>query len=519
MSSATETATFALNIDASQADAQLAKTRTAAIGLGGGFSGLTGNLEKLDRAEREASKALSGLGGAMGGMNAGVRNAVGGIGDLAGLLSGGGALGIGLAAAAAGVSYLTKKWEEEAQAAFDAIDKQYSTIDSLIGKMKEAEGVRLGIDKQLAGPESKKEVLNRMKVEQEQFRKTIAAAQSDVDAVNSRGADSLGGVAAGELRQRVVFLKRTADEYRDAALGQYELLVRAEEDAAKKGGARVVHAEQKGWLQAFGAAAKKMHAERVASYAELNDHTSMGLVGPGASNSEFARGSMVRGGQFGVERDPEYQAEQLKQEKLLAMREDYSFAARDVWKEEQSEFASLGMASTSLLIGSFQGYLDAKIAGSKYAEEMMAADVLKGVGQQLVGFGTMYGFKGLGYLIDSAGADPRGYALMALGVAATGAGIGMGAGGTAISVGVASKQAQDDQASQVRRDRQGERERGTGRQGRRGGGGSSRGGGGGGVTVNVNYGFGGPPSERDARVIGRVVDRVNRRGLGGGVNL
>lgn len=173
-------------------------------------------------------------------------------------------------------------------------------------------------------------------------------------------------------------------------------------------------------------------------------------------------------------------AQKLASDRLLALRR------MQVEQEFQSDAVDLGKSTFGVLTAMSQTYFDEQVTGSKYSAEIAAAYALKAIGDQLVGFGTQQIFKGTALLIESAGADPRGYGLVALGGVAISAGVGMGAGSAKISADVSAKQSADSAS----------KDRGVNSGGGRGGGG---GGGGEQVVFVNNYGVYGPSPEDSAR--------------------
>lgn len=165
-----------------------------------------------------------------------------------------------------------------------------------------------------------------------------------------------------------------------------------------------------------------------------------------------------------------------------------------------NEIGELATKSTELAIGLGQDYVNAKIEGAENAEAEVAAQFLKGIGNQLVGIGTKNLIEGAGMSIASGGLDPRGPALIGLGGLAIATGIAMGAGGTAIA-----HTAAGGQIGKPLPDRESATDRGASPR-------SSRGGGDGGpLVINISYGVGGPLPEDTAREIARVQRTGNRR--------
>lgn len=106
-----------------------------------------------------------------------------------------------------------------------------------------------------------------------------------------------------------------------------------------------------------------------------------------------------------------------------------------------ADVMGLAQSSTSALVSTTQGYIQAKIAGgeeAKNAEKIAGAEALKAIGDQLVGFGIMQTFKAAAYAIESGGFDPRAAGLAATGGAAIAVGVGLGAASAGITASIPS---------------------------------------------------------------------------------
>lgn len=104
---------------------------------------------------------------------------------------------------------------------------------------------------------------------------------------------------------------------------------------------------------------------------------------------------------------------------------DESAARYDMWAGRVQQ--SFNIVFDAVLNG-----LEAMVNGEEFAAEKMAADVLKGIGKQLIGMGIKDAFEGGSRIFRSYGADATGYELLAQGAAEIGAGAAMMAGGLAI---------------------------------------------------------------------------------------
>jgi hypothetical protein len=486
MSGATESLTFALAVDASQADAQLARTRAGAMNLGGGFGSVTSNLEKLDRAEREVSKGLRGLSGAMGGLSTQTINAIGPLGDIAGMMSGG-ALTIGLAAAADSVALLTKHWEKEAEARMRAIDAQFAQFDAINAVTKRMYSEIEGLRKDLAPEATAKDIYAGMEREQDAIDVKLAelrAADRDVS-------------AAG----------RAGHAARDAEIKQYEKQRSLLEEIANLKVAK---------MGKDAAALKPIRSEPRAGGA------------PGGGGDEYdpeiafleyqAKLNQEATDFKNKKRMEDFEAQQRAEQEMLdaeKKRHDervlLAQEANDKIVASYSGMATeIGEGAFSNLVGAGQSAIDDIVSGQEYAAERAMAAFMRSTGQQIVGVGTKAVWEGI---TMNAVVPGSGVPAMAAGAAAIAAGIGMGAAGSAMTASMSRADAQNAGRGTLSRDREMMNERGTG---------SVRGGGGGGggrgsaapVNVTVNYGVGGPPAEDTAREVARAIEKAHRRGFG-----
>lgn len=468
MTQATETLTFDLQINAGQAEQQLAKTRGAAQSLGGSVGGLSKGLESLDKAEREASKALRGISGSMGGLSNAAINAIGPIGDVAGLLSGGGALGIALASAAAGVAWLTKKWEEELAAQDAAIEKQYERINGVIDETKR-------LEKELAsivGPkaQSAQEIW-------EESQKKVAEINEQI------------------RKLRVELAKVDADSQAQKATREAELknLQKQAELYERIANAKI------GKLNSGAPTAPRAVAAPTAKGEQLDFSADLGPLIDYHDKWNDIEADLVLSQQrkiIGLEKD--------WADERVQIHEDANQKIAASWVDTYGGVMSSVMMSAS---GTFFDFLEAQAAGQEYAADRMAAALLRATGEQLLGLSIKNGLEGLGMLFLG---DPRGGGLLAVAGLEASAGLAMGATGAAWGGSISKANAAATSAPTTDAART---DRGTGGRMRASGGSQS-----GGATYVFNYGFG-PPSERDARAMARVIGRADRNRLNRGVSL
>ena len=197
--------------------------------------------------------------------------------------------------------------------------------------------------------------------------------------------------------------------------------------------------------------------------------------------------------------DEATQAAMLSTERQKAMWQDLGYTVRSTAGVMATDMQTLGKGAFSSLVGSAQTYFVALASGEKHAAEIASAAFLSSTGDKLVGFGTEATFKGAGYLIDSAGLDPRGYAMLGLGAAAIGAGIGMGAAAGAVTASIPKDAGKAPKIGTAG--------------GSRGGGGIGGGSSGEGVRYVFNYGIAGPQPDETAREVARQLRRGHSRGF------
>ena len=153
---AVEQVGLALSMDLSAANREIAKTRENALTLGGG-------LEKIDRASMAAAKGIGAMGPALGTLSRSSSDVLRGLGDVAGLIGSGGALGIGLGLAAVGVSKLVDAWTASERAAKSAAEEAVRSAKTITESINESiEGIELAKTKAETGLTDTAEARARM---------------------------------------------------------------------------------------------------------------------------------------------------------------------------------------------------------------------------------------------------------------------------------------------------------------------------------------------------------------------
>jgi len=478
MSDTGETFSYKLVVDASQADAQLAKTDASARKLGGGLSLITGGLGKLDGAEREASKALRGISGSMGGLSTATIGAIGPIGDIAGLLASGGVFGIALAACGLAVAALTKHWENLNEAQSKAIDLQYSSIDATTAQTHKLYDELAKLKGELAGPETSA-----------QMQANTATKVAEIDAKIKDLRKALGGVSAEDQAQKSMreaeLLQLQKQRQLLLDIQTLKMAVRGR-DAAEK--VKTPKGEKPNdWKNDLvEAGMKQLDANDAARESYLEN---------------LAKARKALDEKTDEETDNRMKAQLKAQEEADKQRIEQARKTEEEIASIKQTYADLAQSSAQLLADTSMQYLEDKIEGTKYAEEIAAQYFLKSIGSQLIGIGIKQAFEGAGLSIVGS---PNGPPLAALGAAAIVAGVSMGGVATVMGVDIGKKQAADDKREKARSGAS--RERGTGSRSR-----GSSSGDGGGVTVNISYGIGGPRPEQTAEAVARAARLAQRR--------
>lgn len=480
--------------------------------------------QRIQRTMGPAAAAVQGFSGAMGDGSSTAGKFLGVGAQLGSAFMGGGKIGLGIAAGAIAFGFIKKKIDEaeEATRSYKAASEEMAQaiVDASNTKLKSfsdrLEEMRKGL--QNMGMATGEQLVRDLKNQAAKDEAELADNERRLEVQRERAAEAQQ--LASNTRGRA-FDERAADEQRTLANLETRVTSLRESVAALKG--QIPGAE----LSAF--------SER--SLAKLNEKPSgMGAstrLGPGENvapasmeewlpfskwaQQEKAQAEQValvlvdESGPMGQARretlsfyDEAAQAAELSTARQQMMWDNLGVAIGATFKDLHGEMASLAQGSFSVLTGVAQGYFDALITGEEHAAEMAAASALRGIGEQLVGFGTQATFKGAGYLIESAGLDPRGYGMLGLGAAAIGAGMGMGAAGTAVAhtaSGGAVGHALPDA----------NKERGV-NQGR----GSSSGGNNGsgeGRSYHFHYGVAGPQPDETARAFARINARADARGF------
>jgi hypothetical protein len=504
---------YKLVVDASQADAQLARTQKSAADLGGGLTTTEKALRGLDSAEREASKALRGLGSVMGGLSPQVMNLTGVVGDLAGLLTGG-MIGVGLASLALAASKLYeahKEGEENAKSYGLAIRGVQQSFAS--ARLQEVENFKKRIDDlntslknygKTSGDILVGDLKGRvggLKAEQARIEKYNASLErrlgTSMETIGQKMDPSI------TREQAVVLADVLANNRANLAaikseLNALEPEIKRTEEAAKKldtlsknakGAARgrpdamsTLRGITGGWQEDGSLPYEKSLEEKRSDY----------------ENAESARLDAIKQANDAAIREMEEFTKEGEKEAdaLIEIQERAAKESKEVW-------ANFGMTTASVafsgLFSASQEFFELAAQGSEFAAQSAAASFLKSTGNQIVSMGVQNVIKGSLYALDpiTAAAAPG---LIAGGSAAIATGVAMGAGGAAISGSIPKPGSKGGGAP---------RERGTGPRRKSTGGGKS---GGAGTVINVVYnGQSGPAAEDTARALSKRLKLARAR--------
>ncbi len=467
--------TFDIEVKGAQAKAELAAIGKSAETMGGSLDRVTNSLKgtagKIDSSFGTIERMMKQAGVSAGGAGKAMTEVVGSAADVAQAFAMGGPLMGALTAGTAVIGELTRAWEAELKAQDAVIEKQFKAQMALIDQTKAIE--------------KEHETLRRRSIG------TEAALMEDLESTQRR-------IAELEDKRALASQLHDKDTFRQLSK-QIELLKEIQNfnangpPSAPKNIARpdrlgpgesIEPASDQEWTPFAVWAKGNKTPEELPTVAFAGSATS-GPMGKARRDVEAFY-------------DEATQAAMLSTERQKALWQDVAFVVSSTAAAMSTEMADLGKGAFSSLIGSAQTYFVALASGEKHAAEMAAASFLQSTGDKLVGFGTEATFKGAGYLIDSAGLDPRGYAMLGLGAAAISAGIGMGAAGAAVSAGIPKDAAKTSGPTHT----------GGGFRGRGGGSNDGRG-----ITNIINYGIAGPQPDETAREIGRQLRRSEQRGF------
>lgn len=505
--SQTEAHVLEIKLDASDVDKGLARARTGVEDLqksatksAGGLTLIQGGLQGIDRAEREASKALRGFGSVVGAVNPQIMSTVGAIGDLAGILAGGG-LAVGLAGAALLFSKLAESMKESREGAIPLKE----ALESVNKNINSAEQTRIaGYEERLRqltdavknyGKTSHEVLMGELKDEKDRllFRKQnleidIAEKKSKLESITIRN-------AAG----RVV---GSTDPNQSKSI---EMMIAAEQDryAAVWGFINDLNKKISSLSSQPDPDKKPPKVDRDKPYEYKLD------AGQMLADAEANRKAIRDAPQIKARKELALElekADQAKHERSLKRAFEQIDAQRKVRDEIDQTWANFGSQMTGTLVGGVAGgfatLFTEMAAGNKYAAEIALSSFLSSTGQQIIASGVQSVVQGTLYAVDPATAAAAPGMIIA-GAAAIGIGTTMAAGGAGIKASIPRP------GGAATGGRGSSSERGTGSGSSRGGGGG--GDGGGATVININYAAGGPNPEDTARDISSVLDTARRR--------
>jgi hypothetical protein len=391
-----------------------------------------------------AAAAISGVSSALG-ENAGqAGKAVAAAGQLVAAFGSGGGIGVAIAGATLAVNTLTKAWDDEIAAQDKALANEYKAVDAAI---KSTNNIRDRIDTLNAaisdasgGGGISGDSIFKIR---ERYAAESAALKDISEKLNQRLVmeGDLTSQEYGQLEQARKGLK-LLDEAKAKEIELYKLR-RDAKNGAGKGGvgkpvdapaadpslARIFNYDQlTAEDDALAAAGEKRRKAAAESQAEAARQRELDFI-----NWQIDVGDQAR-------KDRE-DAEIESAKRIAAEKKQIAEKSAGFDKAIEADRLALAQSAAGTLASTTQSYIEAKIAGgekAKNAEALAIAASLKGIGDQLVGFGIMQEFKAATYAIDSGGLDPRAALLAGTGAAAIAAGLGLGAASAGITASIPS---------------------------------------------------------------------------------
>jgi hypothetical protein len=509
---ATEEANFKLSVTAGQAQAELDKTRTSALSLGGGLERVKGGLEKFDAGARESSKVLRGLGGIMGESHSQALEFLGLAGDLAGAFASGGFFAVGMAAGTFVVKEVAEAYQESATNA-KILEQAMPGLSQTIVRLKDAalvpgkqalEDFRkqlhdFGKDSRQIAIDAQQLLLTQL--QQRQTNLSLAAQRENEELVALARSKLRGGnVSAEDIKQQSDVLqlvqerKKATDEMYDSTLKGLVELHSIDQQLDKKEAAKKYQDALNGAGIKSGADVNEyMRRKYGLTPQEAHDAEQKQIDDNLEQTQKWAQDRLAYDKSLADARarlrEAEFQAEQEKLKQQLALRKQFA-----------SEALGIGVSAS-------QELLDAVITGQDHALEHFAAAIAKQAGTALIGHGMDAAAGGIAML--SLG-NPAGAVPLATGLGLIAGGVAMGGVATGIEHvaggGTLFQKLPDRTAAGA-----------ATHSGINTGGGGSRGSGGGGQTIVniVNGAIVAPAPQDQGREVQRVLEaRFRSSGMG-----
>lgn len=498
---------FAMRLDSRQFDAQMAKSRSAAVSLGGSTKKMGESFKAAGDKIGAAAGAVSGLNGAMG--NAvGTTNAfAGAAGGIASAFAGGGIVGLAIAGATTAIGYY---WEETARAKKEVEDFAKAAEERKVKALREVKDAARAAMEELAnyGKTSKE-------VRLQQVNEELIVQERQVE---------LSKRMVGALSDQFKALNKqtfATEKAREAQAEQLEVL----RQAIATQGARRRQAEE---------ILEPLREEQFAISSLMNIEVEREENNRKAANRKAAKAAFQKSEAeaeklrmaFAVQTENDLaKAEEWntkKQEALekeqhaarLARAKELADAQRRAAEEQRAQAMETGMvvAGNAAMVAGIMGQLAHDLATQQEdAFARAAIAFLQSIGQQIAGEGLKQIAQGTGMLILG---DPRGGALLATGTGFLAAGTAMATTGQIIGTNISANTQTGGGG--------GATSSGSSFGGGGGGGGvparwSGGGGGGGGpAVINIVYGAAGPRPEDTAAAVAGALSTARERGLAPG---
>lgn len=475
---ASERAEFVITVDATQARAELERTRAA------GEAAVTsyGSFEKAGTAVVESSKKLGGylaettkkvsehkyeveaasiktgifgdgwkkIQPTLGASAAAVSTISSALGAQAGktgqvinlggqmlaAFSAGGPYGLALAAGIVGVTTLTKHWDDLIKKEDEALRKQYLATDdasALLNKVDDdITALRAKTQNSSAQAYASVQIeIDQAQRKQDEIKKKLL---SDSDARRAKMLADAGMNA--EVNQALV----DENNNRKQAIGILDKVI--EKLQVKQGLESAVAASGTGGDVAKTLNDKAQALAQQRALAELGAQAALADQLDALYSARLQRRAddeqtliqesidlyhQLGYGQENAEQDSLAVHERYMKERI-AMDQQFAAAAMELTQHAMVDPVVAGAGTATSVL---QTYLDAKVTGTKNAEAAAAAEFLKGIGSNLVGIGLQSEVSGAAKLFNPATA-PIGVLEMGFGAGAIALGLGLGAGGSAI---------------------------------------------------------------------------------------
>lgn len=469
-----------VTVDATGAQKGLDETRKAAESMGGRVGNLTEAFKSLQQKLGPSAAAISGVASALGQTNGEAGKALAAVGQVAAAFAAGGPFGAALAAGTFAVDQLTASWERQIKAQDEAIKAQYAQFDAANKTTKQleqqAEALRLQLE-----PLSASEIRSRAKAQMAELDRAIFLNNTEAEYARRHAPEK--AKALGDQNLQLERQKALIFEVAD-------LQARAlERGAGGRAAAGPAAARGMDPLQArivAGMAAQEQ-ARAAADEAFEADIDRMAAEGAARLSFEQLKSSILA------------DAEEERTELARKAAEERARIAQD----EQKATIDAVTGGLGVVVGAFQGYVDARIKGEEDAEAAFISSIMRQAGQALISYGTQAIGRGI-LEASSPLTAPLAAASFTAGAGLIAGGIALGGAASGITQAAATATAPQQSTSGGGSDL-GARAR-PARPG--------MGGGPGGTNLTIVYGgLSGPSADDGARALGRGLERARRRGL------